>query len=334
MALKVFAGMGIGEAALKGKDAIGVMSLLSEKMTGMSEAKAMALGEKLGLDEGTVRLLKEGKEGMAELIAHQKALGVASKEEGEQAEKFERSMLDLKDSASSVGRELMAVVMPALLSVGKALASVAAWAKEHGTVVKAIVIAIGTAFLFVGASALSMGIQAAIAWVMALGPINLIIGAIALVAGGLYLLITHIKQVGEFFNQVALHIVYGMLRAFFAIEHAGAKMWAALMAGAKAALGWIGNKLASIGNVVLKVATLGMGGNAPQPAFAGAGASAGMAMRPSVNNRSNSTSTKETHVTIGTINTQATDAKGFAAELPGAIKSKSSLVDMADGGMS
>jgi hypothetical protein len=231
MALKVFAGMGISEASLKGKDAIGVMGLLAEKMTGMSEAKAMALGEKLGLDEGTVRLLKEGKEGMAELIEKQKALGVASKEEGEQSEKFERSMLDMKDSFASVGRELMAVLMPSLLAMGKALAALGAWAKDHGTIVKAVLVAVGTGFLFVGASALAAGVQAAIAWIMALGPLNLIIGAVAVLAGGLYLLISHIHEVGHWFHETALDIVYFMALAFFDIEKSGAKAWKAMKKG-------------------------------------------------------------------------------------------------------
>lgn len=331
MALQVFAGLGISAVALKGKDAIGVLGLLSEKMAGMSEAKAQGLGERLGLDEGTIRLLTQGKDGMAALVAHQKALGVATKEQGEQSEKFEQSMLDLKDSSSAVGRELLAVVMPALLAVGHALATVAAWAHEHGTVVKAIIVAVGAAFLFVGASALSMGIQAAIAWVMALSPINLIIGAIALVAGGLYLLVTHFKEVGHWGNQTAYDIAFHLLKAFFTIEHAGAKMWKALLEGAKHALGWISDKVKTIANFVFKVETLGLV-KTPLFATAGGGTSAGMAMHPSMSSHSSSTSTRQTHVTIGTINTKATDAQGFAADLPGAIKSHSSLVDQADGG--
>ena len=137
------------------------------------------------------------------------------------------------------------------------------------------------------------------------------------------------KDLGHFFSEVALLIVYELLRAFFAIEGAGAKMWKALMAGAKEVLGWIGDKLAKIGNIVLKVATLGMAGGAAQPAYAG---HAGMAMHPSISNsQANSTSTRETHIGAIHIETKATDAKGIAAEIPGAIKSHG-LVDQADGG--
>jgi hypothetical protein len=324
-------------------------------MHGMSEAKAQGLGERLGLDEGTIRLLTQGKEGMAALVKHQKELGVASAEDGAKAAEFHHSMLDLQDSASTVGRELLGVMMPALIGVAKALGGVAAWMSEHSDAVKAGIIGIATAFLSVNSAAILMGINAAIAWIAATWPLVLLVAGIGLVAAGLYLLVTHLKQVGHFFNEVALHIVYGMLKAFFAVEHAGAHMWNALKTAAMAPLEWIWNKLKAIVDIykqegkflsailhgdvkgavgAVKTAVADAGSVVGlTPAYAGA--HAGMAQHPSISNsRSSTTSTKETHVTIGTINTQATDAKGFAAELPGAIKSKSSLVDMADGGMS
>ena len=401
MALQIFAGMGISEVALKGKDATQVMGLLAEKMEHMSGAKAMALGERLGLDEGTVRLLQKGKEGMEALTAAVKK-NVASAEQVEAAEKFEQTMLDIKGAFAAAGRQVLVSVMPALQAMGEAFAKNAAWVRDHGTVVRAALIGIGVAFLAIGINALIMGAQAAIAWLMALGPIDLIVVAIAAVAAGVawlyhlfqtgavdsesvlgrlvatfkavwdaikgtvmsvigilkdifmsfvavfvdeWELVVSIftgngdkikeafkklcKDLGHFFSEVALLIVYELLRAFFVIEGAGAKMWKALMAGAKEVLGWIGDKLAKIGNIVLKVATLGMAGGEGQPAYAG---HAGMAMHPSVSNsQANSTSTRETHIGAIHIETKATDAKGIAAEIPGAIKSHG-LVDQADGG--
>jgi len=401
MALQIFAGMGISEVALKGKDATQVMGLLAEKMEHMSGAKAMALGERLGLDEGTVRLLQKGKEGMEALTAAVKK-NVASAEQVEAAEKFEQTMLDIKGALAAAGRQILVAVMPALQAMGEAFAKISTWIRDHGSVVKAALIGIGVAFLAIGVNALIMGAQAAFAWLLALGPIDLIVVAIAAVAAGVawvYLefkkwteggqsmlggffaffkgiwdaikgtvmsvigilkdiimsffaifmdewdLVVGIftgngekiksafkalcKDLGHFFSEVALLIVYELLRAFFVIEGAGAKMWKALLSGAKAALGWIGDKLAKIGSIVLKVATLGMAGNGQEPAYAG---HAGMAQHPSVSNsQSSSTSTRETHIGAIHIETKATDAKGIAAELPGAIKSHG-LVDQADGG--
>lgn len=367
MALTVFAGLGISAVSLKGKDAIGVLGLLSEKMAGMSEAKAQGLGERLGLDEGTIRLLTKGKEGMAALVEHQKKLGVASKEQGEEAEKLEQSMLDFKDSASAVGRELLSALLPALSGLGKVLAAVSSWMSEHSEIVKAGILGIAAAFLVVNANAILMGINAAIAWFMATWPLALLVAGIALVAGGLYLLVTHFKEVGHWANETALNIVFHLLKAFFTVEHAAAKMWRGLKESAMAPLEWIWSKLKAIIDIAkqegnffsaiihgdvkgavgaVKAAVSDVGSVAGlTPATAGGpslgpGAAqarpvtAGMALRPSSvsNNHTTHSTSRQTTVNIGTVTTQAKDAQGLANELPGAVQSHSSLVDQADGG--
>lgn len=350
MALTVFAGLGISEVALKGKDAIGVLGLLADKMQGMSEAKAMGLGARLGIDEGTIRLLTKGREGMKALTDEQLRLGVASAEQGEQAERLEQDSLRMKASFAAAGREILAVFMPALIGLGHALAALGAWAKEHPAILKAALIAVGSAFVFVGISALVAGAQAALAWILALGPINLIIGAIALVAAGIYLVMTHLKEVGHFFNQVAYDIAFQLLKGFFTIEHAGAHMWNALKTSAMAPLEWIWNKIKAIADLyasqfkffsallhgdlkgavnVVKGAVNDVTSIAGlQPAFAG------MAQHPAAASHNNTSSTRNTQMSIGQIQvvTQATDAAGIAKELPGAIRSNS-LVDQFDGGM-
>jgi len=227
----------------------------------------------------------------------------------------------------------MSTLMPALQAIGDVLVKIAAWIRDHSEVVKAAILGIAAAFLVVNGNAILMGINAAIAWFMATWPIALLVAAIALVAAGLYLLITHIKEVGRWFNQVAYDIAFHFLKVWFTIEHAASKMWKSVLEGAKHALGWIWDKLKAIGSVVLKVATFGMAGGASgglQPAYAGG---AGMAMRPSISNASSrSTSHRETNIN-GPINihTQATDAQGIAKEIPGALRSNS-LLDHADGG--
>jgi hypothetical protein len=271
MALQVFAGLGISAVALKGKDAIGVLGLLAEKMHGMSEAKAMGLGERLGLDEGTIRLLVKGKEGMAALVEHQKALGVASAEQGEQAEKLEQSMLDFKDSASATGRELLSVLMPALTGIANALAAVSGWMSEHGETVKVTLIGIGTAMVVMNQSAIAGAAKVAAQWLATIPAslaaglgftgageaavaaetaatlgINWIVVAIEAAIVALYEMVKHWKDVRHWANETALDIVYHLALAFFKVEHAGAKMWNSLKTSAMAPLEWIWNKLKAI----------------------------------------------------------------------------------------
>jgi hypothetical protein len=379
MALKVFAGLGISEAALKGKDAIGVMGQLADKMQGMSEAKAMALGERLGLDEGTIRLLVKGKEGMAQLVEEQKKLGVASAEDAERAERMEQSMNKLKTIGGTLGRELMAFLMPALEAIGAGLLKLAAWAKEHPAAIKAALLGIGGAFLALKAQAIAAGIaafgawikaqagaliagaqflitgaQAAIAWVMATGGLSLLIPLIMLAVGGLIAMTGRIKEVGRWFNDLALDVVYHMLVAFFKVEHAAKHLWQEFKAAAMAPLEWVWNKLKAIidliqqpghflnslfhgdikgavGSVKSAVGDVGAV-TGLTPAYAGA--SAGMAMRPSISSQSSSMVHRTSNTSIGqiTVQTQATDANGIAKDIRGAVRSHG-LIDQADSGM-
>jgi hypothetical protein len=381
MALQVFAGMGISEVALKGKDAAGVMGLLAEKMEHMSGAKAMALGERLGLDEGTVRLLQKGKAGVESLTAEIRK-HVATKEQIEQADKFEKSMKAMNASLAATGRDLMAVLMPALLGVAGALAKVATWARDHSGTVKVALAAMAGGFAFLSAGAIAAGvsmvgawiassiaaftasaafitagISAAAAWIMATGGLALLIPIIVAVITGIVALTGHIKDVGHWANETALDIVYDLALAFFKVEHAGSKMWRSLKESAMAPLNWIWEKLKAIvdiykqegnfiaavlhGNVkgavgAVKAAVGDVGAvTGLTHAYAGAPASAGMALRPSSISNSHATTTSTRQTTInGPINiqTQATDAQGIASGIGGAIKSHS-LVDQADGGI-
>jgi len=406
MALQIFAGMGISEVALKGKDATQVMGLLAEKMKDMSGAKAMALGERLGLDEATVRMLQTGRENVDKLTAGVKEFA-ASKEEVEKAEQLEQSMLKIKGAIGAVGRQLMAEIMPALVAMGQGLAKVAAWAKSHGPIIKATLVGIGVASLFMAASAIKAGIAAGIAWVAALGPLNLLVGAITLVAAGIAWVALEFRKwasggesvlggffnffkgiwdaikgtvmtviytmkdiimtffalfkdqwdfvvaifsgngdkikttfkklctdLGHFFSQLALLLVYELLKAFFTIEHAGANLWKGFKEAAKKALEWIWEKVKAIGKIILRVQTFGLlgGDDAMKATPVGAGPSAAMALRPSTFSSSSSNSTRETHIGAINVQTMATDAPGIAKDMHGAIQQRGGLVDQADGG--
>jgi hypothetical protein len=327
---------------------------------------------------------------------------VASSEQVEAAEHFEQSMITLKGALAAIGRQVIVSIMPALLAMSDGLAKISIWVRENSTIVKAVLLGIAAAFLLIGVNALIMGAQAAIAWIMALGPIELIIIAItALVAGiswvylefqkwasggqsvlgkffqffkdawdsvRVYVLtvfntlkeifMTYVAVImdqwdlivgiftfngekiktafkklctdlGHLFSQVALLIVYELLHAFFMLEKSGAAMWQHFKEAAMDAFAFINKKMATIGNFIIKVMSLGQYGGQDQYHFEGG--HAGMAVRPGVSNSSStSTSSRETHIGKIEVVTQATDAKGIAAELPGALRSQG-LVDQVDG---
>lgn len=190
MALRLFAGLGINEAEIKGKNAIQVMSLLSEKMQGMSGGMALGLGMRLGLDEGTIRLLMKGKEGVAELVEQEKALGTYTEADAEKAEKFNDDMENVKIQFEQTGQRMLAVFMPALQMVADGLLAIGKWAKEHPQIIQSALIGIAAAVGVVAASLVPVVIE--------LLPIELVVLAIAaavgLVAAGVYYLYSEWKK--------------------------------------------------------------------------------------------------------------------------------------------
>ena len=66
------------------KDPIGALQKMSDSFSKLSAAEAAGLGSKMGLDQGTINLLREGRTGLDEIIRKQKELGVVTEEQAEQ----------------------------------------------------------------------------------------------------------------------------------------------------------------------------------------------------------------------------------------------------------
>jgi hypothetical protein len=175
MALRIFAGLGIKEEALKGKNAIQVFEMLSEKMKGMSGGTALGLGMRLGLSEGTIRLLMKGKEGVQELVEEEKNLGTYTTDDAEKAERFNESMENVKTQFSMVGQKILVLLMPALQKMANALLAIGAWAKEHPQIIQAGIAGITAAVITLSAAMVPLVIE--------LLPVELITLAIAAAVG-------------------------------------------------------------------------------------------------------------------------------------------------------
>ncbi len=175
MALRLFAGLGLHEADLKGKNAIQVFEMLSEKMKGMSGGMALGLGMRLGLSEGTIRLLMKGKEGVAELVEEEKKLGTYTEAEGAKAEEFNDTMENVKTQFAMVGKTVLQSLMPALQGFANILISIGDWAKKHPAIIKSAIVGITAAVLALAAALVPVVIE--------LLPIELITLAIAAAVG-------------------------------------------------------------------------------------------------------------------------------------------------------
>jgi len=190
-ALKVFQASGVtGLAIGKKADVLEVFDQLADKMKLMGSFEARRLGERMGLDSGTIRLLKKGKDGIAELKAEVLALGVATQEDANRAEELEDAHKALAMSSQKVGRYLLELVVPAITYLSEKMLILSKWAKEHKSVVQAV-------FMGLAAAITVAGIAAALAApmiVLVSFKVMLIAAAVGLLVAGFVWLIQKWKE--------------------------------------------------------------------------------------------------------------------------------------------
>lgn len=183
-------GLSMADVETASKDPLFALEKMADKFQGLSRAEAAGLGDKLGLDQGTVNLLSEGREGLALLIAKQKEMGVQTAEQTEQAGKFDLAMKEWNATFTAVKREFVTTLLPPITDFFRTLTKLVGWMSDNRTAVVAF-------FGSVAAVLIGKYVPAALAaaranWAMlapyiAAGAAILAFGAIvALVADDLY----------------------------------------------------------------------------------------------------------------------------------------------------
>ncbi|UQN41876.1 hypothetical protein [Agarivorans sp. B2Z047] len=91
---------------------------LAERMEGLSRTEQLQLGKQLGLSQGTLRLIAEGRDGIAALREEARALGIVMSEETKKdAAAFQDGLYNLKKAALGVAFAIAAGLLPELSAV-------------------------------------------------------------------------------------------------------------------------------------------------------------------------------------------------------------------------
>lgn len=175
MALKLFEGLGIGEAALKGKDTFEVMKLISDQIQNMPKGLSVGLLERMGFDKPSILLMQKGREEIEKIVEAQKRHGTVSKEDAEAAEKFNDTMLETQFQWGQIVGKLVNSLLPALQMFADGLKSIGEWAGKHPAIIRSAIIGIAGAFLVLALSLIPVVIE--------LLPIELSVLAIAAAVG-------------------------------------------------------------------------------------------------------------------------------------------------------
>ena len=117
----------------------GVFDLLPEiagQFENISKAQQIELGEKLGLDQGTIQLLQAGRKGVEDLVKRQHELGVATAEDAKLAATFNDALDDASQIFGDLTRTIGIILLPALTDILKGFETVTNFVRDNQEIVR------------------------------------------------------------------------------------------------------------------------------------------------------------------------------------------------------
>lgn len=134
----VLAAVGIDPGEIgRQRDAFEVLEEIADKMQSMSKQEAMGFGASLGLDSGTIMLLQQGRDGVKDLVRHQRELGVYTKEDARVTAEFNDAIDDTKQAFMAAAAVIFREIVPAIKEVVSWVTKFVSYLRQHETAVKA-----------------------------------------------------------------------------------------------------------------------------------------------------------------------------------------------------
>lgn len=133
----------LGNMAQRFRDPEAALLRYSRVLGGMSSFRAQRLGKMVGLDEGTIELLRKGKIGVEELIKKQKEQGVITKEQVEQSDRFNQKLRTLKMEFDGLKMQIGTALIPMFENLLDAWNKVSDWVKDNKEGVQHFFIVLG-----------------------------------------------------------------------------------------------------------------------------------------------------------------------------------------------
>lgn len=110
-------GVQMTDAAGKMRPLRDIMLDLSDRFHNMDPARANAFGRALGLDQGTINLLMQGRQEVEKYLEQQRQLGLTTKADAEAGMAFQRSLMDIQQAAQRLGQTILTELTPEIVKV-------------------------------------------------------------------------------------------------------------------------------------------------------------------------------------------------------------------------
>lgn len=113
------------------KDPTVALGKLAETFGTLNRTQQLYIGKKLGLDQGTIAILSQGREKFDQIIAKQKELGVVTEKQAEAATRYKLAQMELVTVYETVKREITTELLPAFTWIIEKVQSLITWFREH-----------------------------------------------------------------------------------------------------------------------------------------------------------------------------------------------------------
>lgn len=183
-------GISLKDAKGNAKNAIEVLPEIANAFQKIGNSESFGIGQKLGLDEGTIRLLQKGQHEVDDLIKRQKELGVITKQDAEIAGKFNDTWDDTVHIFRSLFLSLGSNILPVFTKILYGFEKIAKFFRGHENVIKNGIIGISIAITSFALPAITSMVVAAAPLIAIGAGVLAVISAIAI----LYDDIQHFKN--------------------------------------------------------------------------------------------------------------------------------------------
>lgn len=154
----------VTDAAHKVRPLTTILGELADKFSKMDAQQRAGIGEKLGIDQGTLLLLAQGRRAVEDIVNQEKALGAVTKEDTEIAHAFHIQMHDLGDAFHAVATAVASTILPGLSKVVGYITEFVQFLSTHKGLVEGFFVGVGTVI----ATTLLPAVIKAVVWVGAL----------------------------------------------------------------------------------------------------------------------------------------------------------------------
>lgn len=126
------------------KDPTIALSAIADNFAKLDRTKQLFIGQKLGLDQGTINLLAQGRRSFDEMIAKQRELHAVTEEQARASMKYTIAQKELGLTYEAVKREIAQELLPAFTWIVEGLDRTITWFREHKAVAIATFTAVAT----------------------------------------------------------------------------------------------------------------------------------------------------------------------------------------------